>query len=166
MELTKKELAELAWYSYRRLHDIDKGLPQGEKLFVKGDGDGYDLSLFVQRWVAYNVAKATKEAGDDLNTVKAAHEHVKMHKSELELRRMRGELIEAEAVKRLWADVATEVTQKLLAVPSALSQALVMMDSPEAIEQKVDDAIRDALTMIADVPMPKSDERYRTDIDE
>ena len=44
--LTKKELATIAGYTYRRLHDIDMGLPDGKKLFVKGEGGKYDLALF------------------------------------------------------------------------------------------------------------------------
>lgn len=68
--LTKKELATVAGYSYRRLHDIDMGLPEDGKLFVKGEGGKYDLALFVQRWVRYNV---DNETGDDqtLDEVKA-----------------------------------------------------------------------------------------------
>lgn len=57
-EATKKELAQIAGYTYRRLYDIDLSLPQEKKLFVKGDGGKYDLAVFVQRWVNYNVANA------------------------------------------------------------------------------------------------------------
>ena len=36
--MTKKELAEVAGYSYRRLHDINPELPKDKKLFVKCEG--------------------------------------------------------------------------------------------------------------------------------
>ena len=80
--MTKKELANIAGYTYRRLHDIDRDLPDNKKLFVESEGGKYDLALFVQRWVKYNVEN---EAGDedDLDLVKARHEAVKMQKTEL-----------------------------------------------------------------------------------
>lgn len=56
-EATKKELAQIAGYTYRRLYDIDLSLPQEKKLFVKGDGGKYDLAVFVQRWVNYKCGK-------------------------------------------------------------------------------------------------------------
>ena len=60
--LTKKELASISGYSYRRLHDIDAGLPANGKLFVAGENGKYDLALFVQRWVRYNIDAETAEA--------------------------------------------------------------------------------------------------------
>ena len=91
--LTKKELATVAGYTYRRLHDIDMGLPEDGKLFVKGEGGKYDLALFVQRWVRYNV---DNETGDDqtLDEVKARHEIVKTRKTELEVARLVGKLVD------------------------------------------------------------------------
>ena len=99
--LTKKELATVAGYTYRRLHDIDMGLPDDGKLFVKGEGGKYDLALFVQRWVKYNV---DNETGDDqtLDEVKARHEIVKTRKTELEVARLEGKLVDVHEIRRLW----------------------------------------------------------------
>ena len=49
IEYTKKELASIAGYSYRRLHDIDTRLPPAGKLFVLSEGGKYALAIFVQR---------------------------------------------------------------------------------------------------------------------
>lgn len=57
MTLTKKELASIAGYTYRRLHDIDLSLPDDEKLFVADDDGKYKLDVFVQHWVKYNVER-------------------------------------------------------------------------------------------------------------
>ena len=38
VSMTKKELATIAGYTYRRLYDIDRDLPEGKKLFVAGEG--------------------------------------------------------------------------------------------------------------------------------
>ena len=158
-EFTQKELSAFAGYTYRRLLDINKALPEEDKLFQKGEGGKYDLALFLRNWVKFNVARASRE-DDDLDVVKAAHENVKMEKSQLELRRMRAELVEVASVSRVWADIATMVTQKFLTLAPSLAPMLVMMENPEMIERKIDEAIRDTLNEIADVPLPDRDMSY------
>ena len=125
--LTKKELATVAGYTYRRLHDIDMGLPEDGKLFVKGEGGKYDLALFVQRWVRYNV---DNETGDDqtLDEVKARHEIVKTRKTELEVARLEGKLVDVYEIRRLWGGVANTVMQNMLRLPCKVSPLLLMMN--------------------------------------
>lgn len=153
MELTKKELASVAGYTYRRLHDIDMGLQENRKLFVKGEGGKYDLALFVQRWVAYNVNNESCET-DDLDTVKARHEIVKTQKTELEVAQMRGQLIDVQDVKRLWGDIANTVMQNMIHLPSKLAPMLRMLDNAEVIADIIGKEIRKALEEIADTPLP------------
>ena len=151
--LTKKELATVAGYTYRRLHDIDMGLPEDGKLFVKGEGGKYDLALFVQRWVRYNV---DNETGDDqtLDEVKARHEIVKTRKTELEVARLEGKLVDVYEIRRLWGGVANTVMQNMLRLPSKVSPRLVMMKDSEMIAGIIDQEIRDTLTLISDTPLP------------
>ncbi|MBQ6715283.1 MAG: hypothetical protein IJN21_02045 [Clostridia bacterium] len=77
--LTKKELATVVGYTYRRLHDINMSLPDDGKLFVEGENKKYDLAIFVQRWVRYKTDQATS-AEMSLDEVKAIHEQVKPKK--------------------------------------------------------------------------------------
>lgn len=151
--LTKKELATIAGYTYRRLHDIDMGLPDGKKLFVKGEGGKYDLALFVQRWVKYNV---DNETGDDqtLDEVKAKHEIVKTRKTELEVARLEGSLVDVNEIKKLWGGVASTVMQNMLRIPSKVSPLLVMIKDVEHIASILDNEIRDMLTQISETPLP------------
>lgn len=151
--MTKKDLAALAGYSDRRLRDIDAGLPQQEKLFVKSEDGKYDLALFVQRWVEYRL-KA--ERGDEatLEDVKAIHEKVKTQKTELEVAKMRGELVAVQDVRRLWGDVASAVTQAFTGLPSRVAPTILMMNSVEAIAAAIDAEVRAVLTQIAETPVP------------
>ena len=153
--MTKKELATIAGYSYRQLYNIDRDLPEGKKLFVQGEGGKYDLAMFVQKWVDYNV---THELGDmadlDLDLVKAKHEVVKTEKTELEVARMRGQLIDVQDVRALWADIANTTMQNLIHLPSKLAPMLVMMDSTELITSIIDGEIRKILESLADTPVP------------
>lgn len=163
--LTKKELATVAGYSYRRLHDIDMGLPENGKLFVKGEGGKYDLALFVQRWVQYNV---DNETGDDqtLDEVKAKHEIVKTRKTELEVARLEGKLVDVYEIRRLWGGVANTVMQNMLRLPSKVSPRLVMMKDVEMIASIIDGEIRDTLMQISETPLPLEAASEETDEEE
>lgn len=151
--MTKKELANIAGYTYRRLHDIDRDLPDNKKLFVESEGGKYDLALFVQRWVKYNVENETGDE-DDLDLVKARHEAVKMQKTELEVDKMRGQLVDVQDVRKLWGDIAATVTQNLLHLPTTLAPQLRMIENQEVISSVIDEGIRRVLNEIADTPLP------------
>lgn len=153
-DMTKKELAEVAGYTYRRLYDIDKGQPDNQKLFVESKSGKYDLALFVQRWVRYNVNNETSDI-DDLDTVKARHEIVKTQKTELEVAKMRGQLVDVQDVKKLWGDIANTVMQNLIHLPSKLAPQLRMMESQERIAAILDEGIRQVLNEIAETPLPE-----------
>lgn len=160
--LTKKELATVAGYSYRRLHDIDMDLPGQKKLFVPSEDDPkkFDLALFVQRWVAYNKDTAEEE-NEELSVVKAQHERVKKEKTEIEVARMKGEYAEITEVQRLWGNLATIVRGRFVNLARKLAPALVMIDNPDRIEAIIDRDVRDALSLIANTPLP-GEENYQT----
>lgn len=144
----------MAGYTYRRLYDIDRDLPEGKKLFVKGEDGKYDLAIFVQKWVEYNVANEVSDEWADLDLVKAKHEVVKTQKTELEVARMRGQLVDVSDVRRLWGDIANTVMQNLIHLPSKLAPMLQMLDSVEIIASIIDEEIRKILTEIAETPLP------------
>ena len=153
MELTMKELANIAGYTYRRLYDINRDLPPERKLFVMGEGGKYDLALFVQRWVDYNLRNVT-DVNEDLDAVKARHEAIKIEKTELEVARMRGALIDVQDVKRLWADIANNVMQNMIHLASKIAPMLRMMDNTEVIANLIDTEVRKTLTDISNTPLP------------
>ena len=153
VEMTKKDLANIAGYSYHQLYNIDRDLPAEKKLFVMGEGGKYDLAFFVQRWVEYNVHRETDDT-EDLDTVKARHEAVKIEKTELEVAKMRGALIDVQDVKRLWGDVANTVMQNMIHLASKLAPMLLMMDNVEVISNLIDEEVRKTLADIAQCPLP------------
>ncbi len=153
ISLTKKELASVAGYTYRQLYNIDRDLPPERKLFVESEGGKYDLAVFVQRWVEFNIDRETADEAD-LDAVKARHEVVKIKKTELEVARMRGQLVDVLDVKRLWADIVSTVTQNLIRLPSKLAPMLRMEDSQERIAAVIGDGIREVLNALADTPLP------------
>lgn len=162
MYLTMKELATVAGYSYRRLHDIDMGLPDNCKLFVKGEGGKYDLALFVQRWVQYKVDNET--VGEQtLDDVKAKHEIVKTRKTELEVARLEGKLVDVQEIRKLWGVVVNTVTQNLLRLPNLLAPRLTMQSNTDVIASIIDTEVRDMLCQIAETPLPEDVTEEETD---
>lgn len=164
--MTKKELASIAGYTYRRLHDIDMELPRDKKLFVRCEADDkkYDLAIFVQRWVDYN-KRTTEEESVELSEVKAQHELVKKEKTELEVARMKGEYVDMQEVHRLWSNIAAIVRSRFVSLARKIAPALVMIDNPDTIEEIIDRDVRDALNMIANTPLP-GDENYMPEIED
>lgn len=165
--MTKKELASIAGYTYRRLYDIDRDLPEGKKLFVQSEGGKYDLAIFVQKWVAYNVANEAPDDCCDLDLVKAKHEIVKTQKTELEVARMRGQLVDVQDVRRLWGSIANTVMRNLIHLPSKLAPMLRMVDNVELIRDTIDVEIRKVLEEMADTPLPDyAAEDAETDVED
>lgn len=160
--MTKKELATVAGYTYRRLYDIDRDLPEGKKLFVKCEDGKYDLAIFVQKWVEYNVNNEVSDDWADLDLARAKHEVIKTQKTELEVARMRGQLIDVQDVRRLWGDIANTVMQNLIHLPSKVAPMVLMMDNVEIIASIMDEEIRKILEEIAETPLPD----YAADEDE
>ena len=156
--LTKKELASISGYTYRRLHDIDMALPKDEKLFVPDEANPkkFDLALFVQRWVEYNVGQAGGdcEGGDEYKAIKAQHEKVKKEKTELEVSRMKSEMVDIQEVHRLWCNVACLVRNRFVRLGHKVGPSLIMQDDAEKIAEIIDREVRDALTMLAHEPSP------------
>lgn len=153
ISMTKEELAQLAGYSYRQLYNINKELDEDSKIFVKSEGKGYDLALFVQRWVAYKVDEATGD-GDGLDEAKAIHERIKTRKTMLEVKRLEGTLVDIGDVRKLWADIANTIMQSMLHLPSTIAPMVMMMDNHEVIARIIDEEIRKVLTILSETPVP------------
>lgn len=154
IEMSRRQLADLAGYSYRRLYDIDKTLPKGEKLFVEGEGKKCDLAIFVQRWAAYSAKMAAGVAGTSLDDEKARHEKLKADKTEIEVGRMRGEYVSINDVVRLWTGITGVVVNRLVNLPKKLAPQLVMIEDAETAEAIMERDLRDALDMISKTPLP------------
>ena len=157
MDMTKQALAELTGMTYRQIFNINKKLAQEDEdkaLFVQGeDAKKCDLAIFVQRWVDYNVERVSA-AADDLDAVKAQHESVKMRKTQLEVDRMEGSLVDVQEVRRIWGDIANTIMQSMIHLPSTLAPMVRGMENVEVIGNVIDTEIRKVLEGLAGTPLP------------
>ena len=156
--MTKKELAALTGLTYQRVFQIDKALRQngGESLFAPMTGDErdrYDPGVFVRRWVEFSVNRATAD-DQDLEAVKARHEAVKMEKTQLEVDRMKGILVDVQDVRRLWGDIADTIMQGMLRLPSTLAPMMRGLENIDMIRSIADMEIRKTLEILSDTPLP------------
>jgi phage terminase Nu1 subunit (DNA packaging protein) len=151
--LTQKELAELVGRTDRQIRNINGIADPDEKLLVKAENGKYDACVFVQRWCEMQVKKMT-DGADDLDAVKARHEIVKTEKTQLEVARMRGELLDYRDVRKAWGDIANSVMNALLNIPGQVAPMIRGMESVEMISGILDGEIRRALENIADSPIP------------
>ena len=148
MGVKKQLLCEWAGYSPRRLREIDNALDAEHKLFVKDPDGGWSEAAFVQRWVGYNLNSAL-EGINDLDQVKAAHEKVKMQKTQLQVAAMNDNLVPVADVRRVWTNIAAGIKSKLLMIPGTLAHQLVRKEDAGEIEDRLKLAIREALDELA-----------------
>ena len=152
--LKQKELAELVGLTDRHIRRIDQMLEPDEKLLVKAEDGRFDASIFVQRYLSMKVKEVT-DGMENLDAVKARHEIVKTEKTQLEVARMRGELLDYREVRKAWGDIANSVMNALLNLPGQLAPMIRGLDSVEMISAILDGEIRRALENLADSPLPK-----------
>lgn len=157
MDLTKQELADLTGLTYRQIFNINKKLKEeseSKALFVEGENPKKcDAAAFVQRWVEYNVERVSVSA-DDLDAVKAQHESVKMRKTQLEVDKMEGTLVDVQDVRRIWGDIANTVMQNMIHLPSTLAPMVRGIESVEIINAIIDAEIRKVLEALSETPLP------------
>ena len=151
--LKQKELAELVGLTDRHVRRIDNTLEPDEKLLVKAEDGKFDAAIFVQRWCAMKV-KEVADGMEDLDAVKARHEIVKTEKTQLEVARMRGELLDYRDVRKAWGDIANSVMNALLNLPGQLAPMIRGMENVEMIAGILDGEIRRALENISKSPLP------------
>ncbi len=151
--LKQKELAELVGLTDRHIRRSDQTLEPDEKLLVKAEDGKYDACVFVQRYCDMKV-KEVADGMDNLDAVKARHEIVKTEKTQLEVARMRGDLLDYREVRKAWGDIANTVMNALLTLPGQLAPMIRGLDSVEMISGILDGEIRRALENISDSPLP------------
>jgi phage terminase Nu1 subunit (DNA packaging protein) len=86
-------------------------------------------------------------AGTSLHAARTRKEVALAELREIEVRKRRGVLVEAEAVQRAWADILRRVRAGVLAVPSRVRQRCALTADQATV---LDRELRDALTALAD----------------
>lgn len=133
---TNSELAEFFGVTHQTIINWrGKGLP-----------DDNDLRSCFQ-WYRERMLGNTKERLDEART-RLADEQQK--RTELDVRRLKGELIEVERVEQVWTRLASNFKARILGMPSKLAGVLVGISEPNVIRDRIEDECNQALGELTD----------------
>ncbi|ABK43321.1 transcriptional regulator, Fis family [Magnetococcus marinus MC-1] len=142
---TQADIAAHLDLSERRVRDLLKelGLPARNP----------DLDQVRTAYLRHLRAVASRhksKGGLDLTTERAKLAAAQREKTEIEVTRLRGELIPADEVKQAAFALARRVRDRLMLVPHRLAVTLAADPNPAAMEQKMEESLREALEELAD----------------
>lgn len=138
--LTTKEVAEVFGV---RTNTVIKYPVQ--PLFTLHKANYYDI-----RQVAAHVTRSAKEVALDLNQQKAKLVSLQVEKAQIELGKIKQELIETEQVRKVWVDMGVLCRQKLLSVPARAAGEVMLKKSMAEVQQVLRSHIVEALEELKD----------------
>ncbi|MEX6507449.1 terminase small subunit [Jiella sp. M17.18] len=114
MELKTAELAKLLGLSVRRVNQLAK-----DGIAIKTAPGRFDGPKSIANFIeSKTIGDDAKAAALDLNAEKARLAKLQADGHEIKNAALRGDLVEAEAVAREWADILRRVRAGIMAVPS------------------------------------------------
>jgi len=87
------------------------------------------------------------EGPADYTREHARLERAKRVLAELKVEEQRGTLVNAAAARKAWADVGAATRQRVLGIIPRVRDELAAMDSPHDVARRLEDELREALTM-------------------
>jgi phage terminase Nu1 subunit (DNA packaging protein) len=143
------ELGKWVNLTARRAQQLAK-----EGLFGKAAHGKYDLRKCVKAYVKHlqDRLHGKRDESDVLMRARERLVSAQADKEEMEVARMKGELIAAEEMRAAVGDMVNNCRARLLAVPSKLAPALKRMETPQDVERCLADAVREALDELKEYP--------------
>lgn len=125
---------------------ISKWVQQGMPVAERGRGgrpSRYDLEA-VRAWLRQRTEAADAGAPIDVARERARYFRLQADRTELDVRKRAGELVEAAEVEQRWASIVTAVRESLLSLPDvAVQRGIVAPANEDALVELVDEALRD-----------------------
>lgn len=150
MEVNQKELASILGITDRRLRQLKTEYG----LFSSASGSAhkkYKLELCIPEYIQYKLedeGKSTK--GADKERQQAEHEAIKKQISQLKLRKLKGQLHEANDVERFLTDMLLAFRGKLIAIPSKIAPLIVGEDDITVITSLLEKEVYEALDQLSE----------------
>lgn len=136
-------IANLLLLTERRVQQLSK-----ENVIPKMDHGRYDLVQAVQGYVRYLQERSLgrPSAPEDYHTEKARLVKAQADKAELEVKTIRGELVQADAVASEWFAAINDCKSRLLSIASKAAPILASESNAGTCQTIIDDLVREALT--------------------
>jgi phage terminase Nu1 subunit (DNA packaging protein) len=142
-------LEDIIGVSDRRIRQL-----ADEGILVRAAKGRYNLQSSVKNYIL--TLKIAADSGEDpdselnLEEVKAQHEKVKMHITQLKLALMQGEVHKSTDVEHVMKDMLSSFRARLLNVPAKLAPLLTMRDNPDWIREAITKEIIEVLGELKD----------------
>ena len=159
-------LAEIIGVSDRRIRQL-----ADEGVLVRVSKGRYNLKDSMKNYIL-NLRIAVDKGEDydkdqSLEEIKAQHEKVKMHMSQLKLASMQGEIHKSSDVERVMMDMLSSFRTRLLNLPPKIAPLLVMRDNTDWIRGSLNKEILEVLKELKDYdPKDFYSDEYIDDTDE
>jgi phage terminase Nu1 subunit (DNA packaging protein) len=146
--VTTIELADVLGLTDRRIRELVR-----EGVIDRIDRGQYNLAECVQSYIKYKIDSISKrEETGKLSEEQARLTKLKADREEIELKKLRGEVIPVYEIAKLWNYVITSAKTKLLSIPS-----IIKIQNPDidiSVINSIDTIHRECLEELAHDPLP------------
>jgi phage terminase Nu1 subunit (DNA packaging protein) len=121
-------------------------------IISKAERGKYELVPTIQKYVKYLQEKAFGKniSSGDYHGEKTAHERIKRQIAELELAKLRSQMLDADIVERVMSEMIVIFRNKILGIPQKLAPVLINIDSTSEVYQILNKEMREALLELAE----------------
>lgn len=142
-------LSEIIGVGDRRIRQL-----ADEGVLIRASKGRYNLKESMKNYIL-NLRIAVDQGEDydkdqSLDEIKAQHEKVKMHMSQLKLSSMQGEVHKSSDVERVMKDMLSSFRTRLLNLPAKLAPLLVMRENADWIRESLTKEILEILNELKD----------------
>lgn len=166
MDVNQKELAAILGVSDRRIRQLKNefGLFSAENS-TSGSKKRYKLEKCVPEYINYKI-EAEAQQGTTVSREKeqAEHEQIKKNISILKLRKLRGQLHEAEDVENFLTDMLIGFRNHLLSMPQKIAPLIIGEDDIKNVIKIIEKEITEALAELSEYDPLKIDKTDITDL--
>ena len=125
-----------------------RGCPVERKAQRKGEPSRYSVAA-VLRWREEQAAMAAVLGALDMNAARRRKPAAQATLAEIELAKIRGEVVEISAVAEKFGDALSAVRARLLALGSTLAPRLELATDVASRKEMIEDALKEALEPIS-----------------
>lgn len=152
MSIPVKQLAALLNLSTRRVQQL-----ANDGIIYRDEHGKYDLVRSVRSYIRYLQDRSIgRDAGPiDSHKERARLLRAQADKTELEVRTLRGVLIPAEQVEKMWNMILAAFRARMLSLPIKAAQLVITIDDFHEAERIIRDQVYEALTELAEYDVEK-----------
>lgn len=156
MIVTKQEFARIIGSGGSNIDNyVAEGMPGYTAAPSRGHIAKVELELAVPWLIKRAKGQDVRKALDEARTRLADEQQ---RRTELDVRRMKGELIDVERVERTWTRLVANFRARILGMPSKLAGVLVGVHEPNVIRDRIEDECNQALGELTDEGLCRGEE--------